>query len=86
MSLRVKEGPESKARLIATMRPFFKRRTWGSTLFGLPIVTMHGLKEEDVEVEFCQAERILYDTLVRTYRERINGKFNYLFVCMKPLV
>lgn len=55
------------------MRPFFKRRTYETTLFGLPILTMHGLKEEDVIVDFCRAEVLIYDTLVRIFREKING-------------
>lgn len=45
---------------------------------------MRGLKEEDVLVDFCQAEVLIYDALVRICREKINGMSNPSMIKVLP--
>lgn len=47
---------------------------------------MHYLEEETVKVDFCRAETLMYDTLVRICREKINGMSDTNTLWMKLLL
>lgn len=70
----IKDDPPSKDRLINTVRSFLHRQTHESRLFGTAIVQFPSITEETVKVQFCEAEKLLYEKIADVFFERINGK------------
>ncbi|KAJ5091919.1 hypothetical protein NUU61_006789 [Penicillium alfredii] len=63
----------SKGRLINTLRAVLHRKTHDSRIFAQPIVKLPNVVEKSVELEFCQAEKLLYDKIIEVYIKSING-------------
>lgn len=64
----------SKGRLINTLRAVLHRKTHESRIFAQPIVKLPNVVEKSVELEFCEAEKLLYDKIIEVYIKSINGK------------
>ncbi|KAJ5677766.1 SNF2 family helicase [Penicillium maclennaniae] len=67
-------GHEGIANLQKVLEPLYRRRTFESTCFCLPIVRMPNAKEELIEVEFCKVEKVIYDEILNKQVDKFNGK------------
>ncbi|KAJ5310150.1 uncharacterized protein N7443_002611 [Penicillium atrosanguineum] len=67
-------GYEDIVNLQRVLEPFYRRRTFESTCFCLPIVPMPGAKEEQIMVEFSNVEKVIYDEILNKQIEKLNGK------------
>ncbi|PLB49011.1 hypothetical protein P170DRAFT_407934 [Aspergillus steynii IBT 23096] len=63
-------------RLLNMLRSFMFRRTHASRLFSLPVVNLPKIQERIISTEFCAAERAIYDAIVATFFNNINGLSN----------
>ncbi|KAJ6119934.1 hypothetical protein N7523_004214 [Penicillium sp. IBT 18751x] len=66
-------GHEGIANLQKVLEPLYRRRTFESTCFCLPIVHMPNAKEKLVEVEFCKVEKVIYDEILNKQVDKFNG-------------
>ncbi|KAL2853539.1 P-loop containing nucleoside triphosphate hydrolase protein [Aspergillus pseudodeflectus] len=60
-------------RLTNLLRAFMMRRTHGSRLFSLPIIQLPDIKERSVEVEFSEAEWLIYEAIEHFFIDSINA-------------
>ncbi|OQD74738.1 hypothetical protein PENDEC_c009G00043 [Penicillium decumbens] len=65
----------SKMRLVDALRPFFHRKTYGSTYFCRPIVPMRESKHTLVTVEFLNIEKVIYDEILNELVKEYNSNF-----------
>lgn len=61
-------------RLLNLLRSFMIKRTHESKLFSLPVIKLPDLDEEVVVVNFCEAERTIYEGIVDWFINNMNGQ------------
>jgi hypothetical protein len=49
------------------------RRTHGSRFLSLPIIQLPGINEQSVDVEFSEAEWLIYEAIEQHFIDSING-------------
>ncbi|KAL4784180.1 SNF2 family N-terminal domain-containing protein [Aspergillus varians] len=59
-------------RLSNLLKAYMMRRTHASRLFTLPIIQLPDIKESRVDVEFSEAEWVMYQAIEQMFFERIN--------------
>ncbi|KAL3452103.1 SNF2 family N-terminal domain-containing protein [Aspergillus insuetus] len=60
-------------RLTNLLRAFMMRRTHASRLFSLPIIQLPDINEQTVEVEFSEAEWLIYEAIEHYFIDSINA-------------
>ncbi|KAL3492758.1 hypothetical protein BJX62DRAFT_235916 [Aspergillus germanicus] len=60
-------------RLTNLLRAFMMRRTHASRLFSLPIIRLPDINEQSVEVEFSEAEWLIYEAIEHYFIDSINA-------------
>ncbi|PKY03745.1 hypothetical protein P168DRAFT_270237 [Aspergillus campestris IBT 28561] len=64
---------KAEQRLTNLLRSFMIKRTHQSRLFSLPVIKLPDLGEEVVKVNFCEAERTIYERIVDYFIKNMNG-------------
>ncbi|PYH49650.1 putative SNF2 family helicase [Aspergillus saccharolyticus JOP 1030-1] len=59
-------------RLVNRMRSFMFRRTHASRILSFPIVKLPDVHDDEIRVQFCDAERELYDAIQDLFMDNIN--------------
>ncbi|KAL4889395.1 SNF2 family N-terminal domain-containing protein [Aspergillus ambiguus] len=63
----------AQERLTNMLRAILFRRTHASRLFTLPIIKLPDIKEQIIEVDFCDVERAIYTEIQELFFDNING-------------
>ncbi|PLN85974.1 P-loop containing nucleoside triphosphate hydrolase protein [Aspergillus taichungensis] len=63
---------EAEQRLVNLLRSLMIKRTHQSKLFSLPVIKLPDLDEEVVVVNFCEAERAIYERIVDWFLKNMN--------------
>ncbi|KAF7133795.1 hypothetical protein CNMCM5793_005207 [Aspergillus hiratsukae] len=67
------EDDEAQQRLRNLCRTYLERRTHSSRLFSLPIIKLPDVNRSIVKVDFCDAERRIYNEVLELFIANING-------------
>ena len=56
-----------------TLRAILHRKTHESRLFGLPVIRLPNIRESNIMVDLCEAEKFLYDRITDVFLVEVNS-------------
>lgn len=72
-ALTLLENEIGDERICNLLRAYMCRRTHASRLYSLPIISLPDIKETRLDLQFSEAELIMYEAITDMFLKAING-------------